>query len=302
MTTLTATTLNGNGTTTFNERTPQAVEKWYTGTHGQTRYWQTQPTDRPPMLCIHGYGGVIEHWRRFLPFVQEEYTVAALDLHNFGFSSPVQGAPTKEIWAAQAAELLEHLYTQPAVVVGHSMGGLVAGQLAYEYPHLVEALVLVDSLGPRRDKPLTPLQQALFGLVRTPGVGEFLAEILTAPWSIERGLRASYYDPERITPELLDAVSAPLRQPGGPAAYLAVSRSSRDALHLEFAPGEVTHSTLILWGDHDRSMPPTLADRLQRELYPAAEIALIAESGHCPFDEQPAATADRILSWLGHRS
>lgn len=279
---------------------PRVNECWLDSEYGQIRYWLSTPHSGLPILLIHGYGGLIEHWRQVFPFLRKSHTPCALDLYNFGYSAqlPTQVAPGKEVWATQAAHVIEHVFATPAVVVGHSMGGMVAAQLAHDYPHLVRGLVLVNSVGLPPDRSPSAFARTFFSMVRAPVLGEVLANVMTNPWAVRQGLLSSYYRKERVTPELVDALSGALRRPGAPQAYLAVSRAFQTFV-LDFPPGVVTTPILMLWGDKDQSMPPSLATRFKQTFFPQAEIQLIPESGHCPFDETPEAFSAALLPWIG---
>ena len=69
-------------------------------------------------------------------------------------------------------------------------------------------------------------------------------------------------------------------------------------LVLNFQKGEVTVPTLLIWGERDVSVPPSLAEYFKRTLLPQAEIAIIPDCGHCPFDEAPDKFCDILLPWL----
>jgi pimeloyl-ACP methyl ester carboxylesterase len=271
---------------------------WLEGLHGRTRYWRSAPSQGAPVLLIHGYGAMIEHWRAVMRPIAGRNTMLALDLHCFGQSSIPQAPPSRRLWADQAAELLAALAGGPAVVVGHSMGGMVAAQLAHDYPQLVRGLVLVDSTGlnAAQGQP-SPLDSLIFDAIRAPGLGELMAGLVGNTWGARQGLLAAYYHKERVTPQLIEQFSAPLRRPGGAAAYLSVSRAFPQ-LFLEFGKGAIAAPTLLIWGQEDRSVPPSLAERFKAELIPQAEIAIIPASGHCPFDETPAAFCEILLPWI----
>ncbi|NTW03086.1 MAG: alpha/beta hydrolase, partial [Oscillochloris sp.] len=65
-----------------------------------------------------------------------------------------------------------------------------------------------------------------------------------------------------------------------------------------FEKGKVEVPTLLIWGERDASIPPQLAEYFKQTLLPQAEIAIIPESGHCPFDETPQEFCDILLPWL----
>ncbi len=272
-------------------------EHWLRGAHGDMRYWMAHSRHGLPLLLLHGYGGLIEHWRRVWPLLQEQHTPCAPDLYNFGYSAHLNVTPALDIWTAQTAQVIEQVLNAPAVVVGHSMGGMVAAQLAHNFPHLVRGLVLVNSMGLPPERAPSPMERALFGAVRAPILGELLAEVMTGQWAVRQSLQPAYYDNNRITPELVDIMHGPLRRRGGPQAYLAVSRAFRD-MHLSFERGAVTAPTLLVWGEQDRSIPLSAAERFQRELFPDAALEVIPDAAHCPFDERPEAFASVLLPWM----
>ncbi len=275
----------------------QMHEQWLAGEQGTIRYWLSEERPGIPVVLIHGYGALIEHWRRVLPLLREQHTVCAFDLYNFGYSAQSRETPGKEIWVAQAAQVIREVVDQPAVVIGHSMGGMVAAQLAADHPELVRGMVLVNSVGLRPERDPSAFERVLFGAVRTPWLGELLSGVMTGSWAVRQSLLSAYYDKENVTPELVEAFSGPLRKPDGPQGYLAVSRAFQN-LVLDIEPGTVQTPALVVWGEQDRSMPSTLAERFQRELFPQATVEIIAETAHCPFDERPAAFAELVLPWI----
>jgi pimeloyl-ACP methyl ester carboxylesterase len=278
-------------------------EGYLTGEHGTIRYQLSQPRRGVPVLLIHGYGALIEHWQRFIPILQEAYTPCAFDLYNFGSSARLSMPPRKEIWAAQAAHVINSLLQEPVVVIGHSMGGMVAAQLTRDYPDLVRGLVLINSAGLPFERPTTALEQQLVGMTvgmsNLPGIGQMLAGVsaMAGSWAVYQGLLSSYYRKDRVTPELVEAFSAPLRQPDGLQACLTVSHEF-DTFVLDIKPGDITTPTMIIWGREDYAMPPEMAAQFQQLMFPQAELHLIPWTGHSPFDEDPAAVGGVLLPWL----
>lgn len=272
-------------------------EGWLTGDHGDIRYWQTRPAHGPPLVLLHGYGGLIEHWQRVLPLLARDYTIYAFDLYNQGYSALLDGTPDKQLWAAQTAQVLTQLVGTPATLIAHSMGGAIAVQTALDYPHLVDRLVLVDTAGMPYEYTASPLEQLLYGILRTPLLGDFLAQFFATRDAVRQNLTNTYANPERVTAEMVELFLGPLRRPGGPAAYLAASRSF-ERFPFDFAAGAVAQPVLMVWGAEDKYIPPVNGQRIQAQFLPQATVQTIPDSGHCCFDETPEAFCEIVLPWL----
>src|SRR5207302_11184721 len=105
----------------------------------------------PVVLLIHGIVGCAEQWDQVVPLLAERYTVVAPDLLGHGESAKPRGDYSLGAYAASVRDLLVALGHRRATVVGHSLGGGVAMQFAYEYPPFAERLVLVSSGGLGRE-------------------------------------------------------------------------------------------------------------------------------------------------------
>lgn len=272
-------------------------EEYRSGPDGLTRAWISSPQQGLPVLLIHGYGALIEHWRPVMRPIASEHTLYAIDLYNFGYSARPAGRPSRERWAAQAAAFIRDTIGQPAVVVGHSMGGVVSAQLARSYPDLVKALILVNSSGAQlQARPLSPIDRLMLDAIGAPLIGETLAGVFGNRWGVRQGLLSAYHRKECVTPELVETFSGPLRRYGA-GSYLKVSREFAN-LVLDLTPGEIQMPTLLIWGAEDQSIPPAHAEIIKNRMIPHAEIKIIPDSGHCPFDETPQAFLDILLPWL----
>ncbi|MEI8167883.1 MAG: alpha/beta fold hydrolase [Chloroflexales bacterium] len=282
---------------TTDERRYSVTEKHLPGEPGPTRYWASEPRHGLPVLFIHGYAALIDHWRPIVRPVAQQHSVYALDLYGFGYSARPAGPATKARWVDQVVRVLREVIGGPAIIVGHSMGGVVATEVARRYPELTRGLVLVNSSGMQLyERPLTPTDDLMLNLVGAPLFGELLVGIFANQWGVHQGLLAAYHRKDRVTPELVATFSGPLQRYGG-ASYLAVTRASREMM-ITMEPDEYTGPTLLIWGEEDHSIPSSDADAIKRRCLPQAEIVLLPASGHCPFDETPEAFCATLLPWL----
>ena len=99
----------------------------------------------PPVVLIHGYTCDGSDWSWQTPALKDKHRVITVDLRGHGHSTAPEGGYTIPQFAEDVASLLKRLETGPAVVMGHSMGGAVAAQMAATHPELVRATVSVDS-------------------------------------------------------------------------------------------------------------------------------------------------------------
>lgn len=122
-------------------------------------YFDTK-TKGPTILCLHGRYGRAETWYDFIKHYGKQYRIIAPDQRGHGLSSKPISKYTAEEMAEDIIELLNFLKIDSVILVGHSMGGRVAGYLATVYPKFVKALALLDisASGPRKPNML-PLDQ-----------------------------------------------------------------------------------------------------------------------------------------------
>src|SRR4051795_8435928 len=119
--------------------------------HGHRVVYRTAGSGGPVILLIHGITGSAKQWDDVVPLLAERYTVVAPDLLGHGESAKPRGDYSLGAYAASVRDLLVALGHRRATVVGHSLGGGVAMQFAYEYPPFAERLVLVSSGGIGRE-------------------------------------------------------------------------------------------------------------------------------------------------------
>ena len=253
----------------------------------------------PVLLLIHGMAGNIGNWQMVIEALARHHTVVAADLPGHGASAPGAGDYSLGALAAGLRDLLVVLGHERATLVGHSLGGGIAMQFAYQFPEITERLVLVSSggLGPE----VSPVLRA----AALPGAGLFIAATAAAGRSagaaLARGLAAVGLRPNADIAEVARGYAS-LADPDRRAAFLATLRSvigiggqrvrAGDRLYLaEGLP------VLIIWGARDPIIPVHHGEQAH-EAIPGSRLEIFDGVGHLPQIEAPGrfvAVLERFL-------
>jgi pimeloyl-ACP methyl ester carboxylesterase len=215
-------------------------------------------------VLLHGLAGSANWWTRNLPALTAAFRVTTVDLPGFGSSHPDSRLILDEVPGQVAALMSEHGIGR-AHVMGHSMGGLVAGRLAADHPERVDRLVLVDagflSLDPK-------LRQRISGL------------LLTMPWTSPTILPTLLRDTFRSGPIRMAAATGEL-----------LTRDWRDKLP------DITAPTLVVWGQHDRVCRLRIGQQIAATV-PGARLVVIRGAGHNPMWEKQPDFDREVLAFL----
>src|SRR5271165_6005873 len=239
-------------------------------------------------------------WRWVMPRLAERFRVLAPDLPGSGKSDLVAGRYVAGWYGSFVADFLDAVQVQRAVVIGHSLGGLAALQMALnDRSERVRGLALVSSAGLGRE-----LNPALT-LMTLPGLGEWsILWALTPPGQLQRlGWRASgcFTHPEQVPAEwYLDQFWLGMR-PGLLGDQLAVSRSLIDhqgqsEIVLDRL-SDLPVPTLIVWGDSDQIIPVAHAHDAARRVRDG-RLAIIPGCGHMPHVERPGLFLEALDPFL----
>ncbi len=248
----------------------------------------TGPAGGTPLLFLHGIGGNRRNWSDQLRALQPRWRAAAWDARGYGDSEDGPDDSRFGDFAADALRVLDHLAAPRAIVVGLSMGGLIAVDLAQRAPERIAALVLCDtSPGLRRNMSPEELERFLDARRRPLLEGRTPAEI--AP-ELARGLVGPETPPDRVA-LLVDSLSR-LR----PRPYLrTIEVVSRHDEAYDLAA--IAAPTLVICGEADRLTPPAIGRALAAAI-PGATYAEIPRAGHPSNLEQPAAFNAALMAFL----
>jgi pimeloyl-ACP methyl ester carboxylesterase len=254
----------------------------------------------PAIVLVHGLTGSSTTWREVMPALARDHTVIAPDLLGHGESAKPRGDYSLGAHASGVRDLLVALGIERATFVGHSLGGGVALQLAYQFPQRCERLVLVASGGLGKEVSL------LLRAVSLPGSELVLPVVLSGrlhgALSAMGELLGRFGARLSVRQKEVWRSYTGLSEVRGRMAFIHTVRSvidplgqrvsARDRLYLA---SEVP--TLIVWGTADRIIPVEHA-YAAHELMPGSRLAIVEGAGHfLPFEE-PAAFLDALVPFL----
>jgi pimeloyl-ACP methyl ester carboxylesterase len=254
----------------------------------------------PVLLLVHGMAGTCESWRPVIESLARSHTVIAPDLPGHGASPPGGGDYSLGSLAAGLRDLLAARRHAHATLVGHSLGGGIAMQFAYQFPELTERLVLVSSggLGPEVSPVLraAALPGANLFIAATAGPGRVVGSAMA------RGLASVGLHPSADVAEVARGYAS-LADAGRRAAFLATLRSvvgtdgqlihAGDRLYLT---GEVP--ALIVWGRGDPIIPVEHGEDAHAAI-PGSRLEVFDGVGHLPHVQAPGrfvAALERFLA------
>jgi 3-oxoadipate enol-lactonase len=237
------------------------------------------------VLLLHGIGGGKQIWREALPAIAGAgWRAVAMDFPGYG-GSP--GVPDLDRMVDSVAAAITHLGASRTVLVGHSMGGMVAQELVARDPGRVQGLVLACTT-------------ASFGPADGAWQARFIAERL-APLDAGLGMAGMAH---RLVPALVSRAAQPGAAPAAMAVMARVPEASyRVALRAiaafdrRSALGAIGVPTLCLAGEGDRTAPPEVMQRMAARI-PNAEYLCLRDAGHIANIEQPAAFNAAVVSFL----
>ena len=243
----------------------------------------------PPLIYLHGF---LEPagWAEHLELLARDYRVLAPAHPGFAASSRPDWMESVEDLAYLYLDLIDRLDLRAVRVVGHSLGGWVAAELAVRCSHAIDRLVLVDAVGLRTlPGPAGP-------------AGGSIADWLVLDSATVR--RLAWHDDETMP--------CPLELPGDPGlseeTLVRVFKDREAASHYGWKPffhnprlahwlHRVRPPTLVVWGEHDGIVPLSVG-KAYASAIPDARLEIVPAAGHLPQLERPRAIVDLVRAFL----
>lgn len=289
--------------------------EWYW--QGHRCHWRHMgDTTHPPLVLIHGFATGSGHWRRNAAVLAAAgWSVYGIDLLGFGSSSQPSLRLDNRLWARQVHGFLQEVVQGPAVLVGHSLGGLVALSCSVFFPRLVLALIAAPLPDPalltttastvgRDPRGRLPWQRKLKRwlvviLCRLLPLEVFVPLLAHSPL-LDLALQTAYQTPVIGDAELHRIISRPARQAGAVGALRAMSMAMALRPQRATAPSLLQrqrHPMLLIWGEQDTLVPLEVAARCQR-FREDLPLSVIPGAGHCPHDEKAGLFNEVLVTWL----
>jgi len=258
--------------------------------HGYRRAFRVAGSG-PAILLIHGIGDNSTTWSTVQPKLAQRFTVIAPDLLGHGKSDKPRADYSVAAYANGMRDLLSVLEIDRVTVIGHSLGGGVAMQFAYQFPQLVERLILVGAGGVTKDVNIAlrlaslPMGSEALALLRLPLVLPALQVAGRAAGAVlgSTGLG-------RDLPNVL-RILADLPEPTANSAFARTLRAVVDwrgqvVTMLDRCYLTQSVPVQLVWGAHDSVVPVSHA-HLAHAAMPGSRLEIFEESGHFPFHDDP---------------
>ncbi len=280
-------------------RTGEAAELRTTKLHGHEVGYLIAG-EGPLVVLVHGITSTADAWRDVIPLLAERHTVVAPDLFGHGRSAKPRGDYSLGAHASGIRDLLGVLGFERGTAVGHSLGGGVTLQFAYQFPEFTERLALVSSGGLGRE--VHPLLRA----AALPG-SEIVLPLLVHDWPLRAGEAVGALVDRlglQLGPDIAEFARgyASLRDPEARAAFIHTLRGVIDpggqrvsALDRIYLAEEMP--TLIVWGTADPILP-LAHGREAHDRIPGSRLVEIEGAGHWPQLDDPLGLARELTDFI----
>ena len=260
----------------------------YADNEGTKLYWYERGAG-PPLLLIMGLGSTSDLWYRLLPMLSAHYRTILFDNRGVGRSDAPNGPYSIKTMASDAAVVMDAAGVGSAYVLGFSMGGFIAQELALHYPGRVRALILAGTAcgGKEAVRAAPEILVALEGRgVKTPEEGFWMM----APY---------IYDPSTLPTRIEEDLAVSLHTSLQRKSYVAQLQGIASWAGSHSRLSKLDVPVLIIHGESDQLIPPENG-RILANVIANAEVVMIPRAGHRFMTDQPEAASKAILSFLNN--
>lgn len=266
-------------------------------------YFETGNNHQKTLLMLHGLGDEADTWRHIFHDMGNTYHTLALDLPGFGRSDKPEVAYTPPFLIGTVIEFMDHAGITEAIIMGSSLGGILAHGIAITCPERVSGLILVGGglLQTEQVRELSLIMMAM------PFLGEWLyTRLRKNPDAAYDSLRHVYHQlddlPVADREFLYTRVNQRVWSDGQRRAYLSTLRSlspwiKKLQTSIQEQLSQLIVPTLVIRGEFDSLFQDSVADAIV-ECQPNAAKAIIEHAGHLPHQEDPHQFLQIVELWL----
>jgi pimeloyl-ACP methyl ester carboxylesterase len=248
-----------------------------------------------PIVFVHGLGGQWQNWLQNIPRAARERRVIAMDLPGFGLSPMPRDKITISGYGRRVDALCEKLSLGRVDLVGNSMGGYIAAEVAIQFPERIDQLILVSAAGITSagvaHRPVLTAGRVASAIVTYGAARQ--RNIAARPIARHYALALVARYPSLLKPDF--AYEAFFKGTGKPGFEDAL-RACLDYDFRDRLP-EIRQPTLIVWGDKDSIIPVKDAHEFER-LIPDSRKVVMKDTGHISMAERPQAFNDVMMEFL----
>jgi pimeloyl-ACP methyl ester carboxylesterase len=251
-----------------------------------------------PVILIHGFGGSMWQWEQQQHALSQHFRVLTLDLPGAGLSDK----PAIDYRPDQMLDFfvgfMDTVKIPQATLVGNSMGAGLAIGMALAHPTRVAKLVLIDGLPQHAMEKLTSPSVRRALETSAPSWLVSFGNMLFGGLMIESVLREIVHDPALLTPAVIERSNRNRQRPGFIKPIMTV-RENLPLWESGFATrvGEITHPTLVIWGEEDRVFPIAVGEELHQTIK-GSRFTRIPKAGHIPQWERPDLVNQELITFI----
>ncbi len=263
-------------------------ECWITIDGLKVRYLESGKGKNRHVLFIHGLGSAADRWMKIPDALSSDFHSVAIDLPGFGESDKPANIDYTIEQFKQFLILFQKkisIHDEKTSLIGHSLGGYIASEIAIQNQNQVEQLVLIDSSG-MLNQP-TPILEEYLNAAMNPSKN-----------NVRKAFEKMVADPSRIPTQLVDGFIRRINMPNAQYAFKStLANSVKTQIGLDRLRQINNIPTLILWGIHDKVIPLDHS-KLFNEAIDNSKLEIIDDAGHAPFAEKPDQVCDILRNFL----
>lgn len=252
----------------------------------------------PPVILIHGFGGSMWQWEQQQHALSQHFRVLTLDLPGAGLSDKPEIDYRPDQMLDYFVGFMDAVKIPQATLVGNSMGAGLAIGMALAHPTHVAKLILIDGLPPNVMEKLTSPSVRRALETSAPSWLVSFGNMLFGGLMIESVLKEIIHDPALLTPAVIERSNRNRQRPGLIKPIMTV-RENLPLWESGFATriGEITHPTLVIWGEEDRVFPIAVGEELHQTIK-GSQFSRIPKAGHIPQWERPDLVNQELITFI----